>query len=106
MMTTRPIDREGVVQVIDDAMGELRASGVPINGPLSARPETALFGPGGALDSLGLVQLIVFIEDRLAGQFGAAIALADEKALSEKRSPFRTVEALTDYVVRRLGADA
>jgi D-alanine--poly(phosphoribitol) ligase subunit 2 len=104
MMTTKSIDREGVVQVIYEAMDELRESGVPTKGPLRPALETPLFGSHGLLDSLGLVQLIVFIEDRLATEFGAALTLADDKALSEKRSPFRTVDSLADYVVKRLAS--
>jgi acyl carrier protein len=102
MMTTRTVDQQGVLQAVYGAMRELRESGVPAAGPPQASIETPLFGPHGMLDSLGLVHLIVVLEDRLADLFGVNLTLADDKALSERRSPFRTVGSLTDYVVKRL----
>ena len=60
--------------------------------------ETTLFGAGGVLDSIALVGLIVAVEQQVEEDLGAALTLADAKALSQKRSPFRTVGSLTDYV--------
>jgi acyl carrier protein len=56
-----------------------------------------LFGKAGILDSLGLVTVILDVEQRLAEEFGIAIALADDRAMSQKRSPFRTIGSLADY---------
>ena len=64
--------------------------------------ETALYGQGGALDSMALVNLIADIEEALAEQFDASIALADEKAMSAKNSPYRSVSSLTDAVIERM----
>ncbi len=65
-------------------------------------PETVIFGPGGKLDSLGLVQLIVAIEQELGESFDVDLTLADERALSEARSPFRTLGSLIEFVGRRM----
>ncbi len=73
---------------------------------LSKSLDTVLFGPGGALDSIGLVNLIVATEQAVERVFGVAITLADEKAMSQKQSPFRTVRALRDYVETLLNANA
>jgi D-alanine--poly(phosphoribitol) ligase subunit 2 len=102
MMTSRAVDREGVLEAIGDAMHELQESGVETRGPLEASVETPLFGSRGMLDSLGLVQLIVLLENQLEDRYGASLTLADDRALSEKRSPFRTVGTLSDYVMKRL----
>jgi acyl carrier protein len=104
MMTTRAVDQQDVLQAVYGAMRELRESGVPAANPAQASIETPLFGRYGILDSLGLVHLIVLLEDRLTDLFGVKLTLADDKALSEKRSPFRTVGSLTDYVVKRLAS--
>ena len=60
--------------------------------------EAPLYGPGGPLDSLGLVRFIVEIEAAVEGQFGCAVALANERALSQKHSPFLTVGTLAAYL--------
>ena len=62
--------------------------------------ETPLFGRDGVLDSLGLVALVVAVEQAIDDQYGVSVSLADERALSERRSPFRTIGALADYAGR------
>ena len=59
---------------------------------------TELFGKSGVLDSLGLVTLLVTIEQEVEDGFDKSITLADEKAMSQKNSPFKTVGTLTTYV--------
>ena len=66
--------------------------------------ETKLFGDGGALDSLALVSVITDIEEAVEEEFEKQITIADEKAMSLKRSPFSTVGTLTDYVESLLAA--
>jgi len=63
---------------------------------------TPLYGQGGALDSMALVNLIADIEEALAEKFEAFIALADERAMSAKNSPYRNVSSLTDAVIERM----
>lgn len=101
-MPTRTIEREDVFRAVDEAMGDLSVSGVETFDPGETTDETRLFGAGGVLDSLGLVHLIVLLEARLDERFGIAVTLADERALSERKSPFRTVGSLTDYALKRL----
>lgn len=62
-------------------------------------PETALLGRAAVLDSLGLVQLIIEVELQLAERYGLSVTLADERAMSQQRSPFRTVATLADYIM-------
>jgi len=60
-------------------------------------PDTVLFGASAALDSLGLVTLVLGYEGRLFDTYGAEISLASEEAMSRRRSPFRTVGTLAEY---------
>jgi acyl carrier protein len=59
---------------------------------------TCLIGRQSVLDSLGLVTLLVDLEQRLDEEYGLSLTLADERAMSRKQSPFRTVQALADYI--------
>lgn len=63
--------------------------------------DTRLYGAKSPLDSLGLVMLLAEVEQRLAEEVGLDLVLADEKALSQARSPFRRVGTLTDYILER-----
>jgi D-alanine--poly(phosphoribitol) ligase subunit 2 len=71
------------------------SSGVNLNKDL----ETRLYGKNSKLDSLGLVSLIVAVEELLEEKFETIITIADERAISQKESPFRTVSTLADYIV-------
>ena len=63
-------------------------------------PETPLLGRAGVLDSLGLVTLVVALEQTLEDEYGLSVSLADERALSERKSPFRTIGTLAEYAER------
>ena len=60
--------------------------------------ESALFGDGSPLDSFALVNLIVSIEQQLEDLFGVALTLADDRAVSQERSPFLTVGSFAEYI--------
>jgi acyl carrier protein len=64
---------------------------------LTISPDAPLFGAGSALDSLGLVSLLIDIEDALRDR-GIDVMLSDARAMSQKRSPFRSVAALTAFI--------
>lgn len=65
---------------------------------LNLDPEATLFGQDGQMDSLELVNFIVELEYAIADHTGQDLRLADEKALSRSRSPFRTPRALAQYI--------
>ena len=67
-------------------------------------PDTALFGRKGIFDSLGLVSLIVGVEEAIADAFGTTVSLADERAMSQTNSPFRTIRSLAEYAAGLLDA--
>jgi acyl carrier protein len=90
-------DRENVIRLIYQAIDEFNLQHPPEE-RLEKSAESVLFGPEGRLDSLGLVDLILAAEQKIAEELDAVVTLADEKAMSQKSSPFRTVGALADYV--------
>ena len=57
-----------------------------------------IYGDNSQLDSLALVSLIVAVEQNIEDEFGISITLADERAMSQENSPFRSVRSLADYV--------
>jgi len=67
--------------------------------PAQINEETVLVGTDAVLDSLGVVQLIVEVEQRVEGAHSISVTLANDKAMSARNSPFRTVGVLTDHVI-------
>jgi len=62
-------------------------------------PDTLLFGDDGYLDSMAVVSLLIDIEESLLEK-GFEISLSDERAMSEKNSPFKSIPALTNYIAK------
>ena len=60
--------------------------------------DSKLFGGGGPLDSMALVNLVVDLEELIEDDYGKTITLADEKAMSLKNSPFKTINTLSEYL--------
>ena len=61
-----------------------------------------LYGKNGCLDSLGLVNLIVALEEEIEDEFDIALVLTDEKALSQKNSPFQSIRSLSNFILNQL----
>jgi len=59
---------------------------------------TRLFGGDSPLDSTALVSLVIEVEQQISETYGIAIVIADDRAMSQEHSPFRTVGSLTDYI--------
>ena len=60
--------------------------------------DTALFGKSGLLDSMGLVSMIVAVEQDVEDEFDKNVTIADARAMSQKHSPFATVGSLAVYI--------
>src|SRR5205809_2765135 len=82
-----------IYRAVDWINGEL-----PPDRQLIKAPETLLLGSQSVLDSMRLVSLIVAIEREVEDTFGIALTLANERALSLKESPFRSIQSLADYI--------
>lgn len=63
---------------------------------------TKIYGKDGNLDSLALVSLISDLEMMLNEEMKLDITLADEKAMSEKNSPFKDVKTLNEYILNSI----
>ena len=88
--------KDKIVKIIIAAANELNEEEeISVSEELSL--STRLFGENGVLDSMGLVSLVVAVEQAIDEELDASVSLADEKALSQKNSPYRTVETLAEY---------
>jgi acyl carrier protein len=83
-------------EIVLEAMANINLTRAP-GERLEVSETAAIFGPGSPLDSLGLVALLMDIEDAMAGE-GCPITLSDERAMSQTRSPFRNVGRLVQYI--------
>jgi acyl carrier protein len=74
--------------------------------PDNLTEETVLVGKDAVLDSLGVVSLVVEVEQRIEGEHDVSITLANDKAMSARNSPFRTIGVLTDHVMATVAEES
>lgn len=87
--------REKILSIIYDEMNSLLEQD---NVQEEINEETGIYGSSGRLDSMGLVSLLVAVEQAIEDEFDVEITIANAKAMSQKNSPFKTVGSLADYV--------
>ena len=94
--------KEKVVEIIYNIIDEEINSLPSRKNPLIKSEDTVLFGGPSGLDSLDLVNLIIGVEEQVGDVFHCEIAIADESAMSEENSPYRTVNTLAGYILNLL----
>ncbi|MGP0091074.1 MAG: hypothetical protein ACLPKB_14110 [Xanthobacteraceae bacterium] len=70
--------------------------------PIRKTPDAPLYGSDSDLDSLGLINLVVAVEQSVEQRLNVPITLVDDKALSQEVSPFSSIAALVDYIEKLL----
>lgn len=70
--------------------------------PIRKEPSSVLIGRLGQLDSLGLVNFIVTLEQIVNEKFSTHVTIADERAMSQRSSPFLTISSVSNYLTELL----
>ena len=96
--------REKVFGIVQGAVGDLNEE-LGYEELENPGEKTNLHGGDHGIDSLSLVSLIVDLEGQIANEFDTDVVLADEKAMSSRNSPYRTVGSLVDFIVGRLNEE-
>jgi acyl carrier protein len=96
--------RDAIIKVISSTLKDLNEDlqKEELNNPGA---QTYIYGRRGNLDSLALVSLIADLEGKISCEFGNDIILADERAMSQANSPFKTVGNLAEYIHNLLRAE-
>ena len=94
-------EKKAIEALIIDSVKSL-AEDFQIDSLINPDAATLLYGIDGPLDSMALVNLVADIEDAISEKFSVFISLADEKAMSARHSPYRSVTSLADAVLERM----
>lgn len=100
-MSNSRVGEQRVRELLYECLAEVNLERLDEN-QLVCDPATVLFGAGAALDSLDLVWLVVMFEQKIGDALGSEISLTDDRAMSERNSPFQTVTSLVAYTARLL----
>jgi acyl carrier protein len=90
-----------VLQIIYDSIDELNLDRLE-NEKIQKEEDTSIFGSNSILDSMGLVNLITIIEEKLEEKTGKFVSIVDERAMSMESSPFRTIKTLNNFITNLL----
>lgn len=93
--------REQVLKIIEAVIQQINEE-LDYDSLREVTLETILFGGDGGVDSLSLVFIVSNVEKEIYGQLGKSISLANEKAMSMRNSPYRSVGTLLDYTMQCL----
>lgn len=93
-----PLQRTEIADLVLKTLHEL---GEDLEKPDLANGDetTRLFGARSSMDSMGLVNFIADLEERLSDDYQIDITLANQSAMSRTHSPFRRVSACIDYIM-------
>jgi hypothetical protein len=91
------MQREQALQVVYDAIDILNRQ-LPQSRRLTKSPDTIIVGPSGTLDSLGIVNFVLAVEERAGEVAGAPVRLLDEGAMLDANGPFRNVQTLAAFL--------
>lgn len=93
------MDHEQVLRIVYDAVDVVNQQ-LPASKRLDKSPDTVIVGAGGSLDSLGIVTLVILLEEKVGEALGTTVQLLDEQMLVED-SPFQSIGALAHYIATR-----
>jgi len=88
---------EQALQLVYDAIDAVNPQ-LPRSRRLAKSPDTIIVGPSGSLDSLGIVNLVIALEERASETIGAAVRLFDDTAFIDAAGPFRSVDSLARHL--------
>jgi acyl carrier protein len=74
---------------------------LPPDTQLTKTPETVVVGPGGTLDSLSIVNLLVLLEEELGKELGGRVVLLDETLIAqatEGQGPLHNLRSIAIHV--------
>ena len=92
------MDRNQVLEQIYAALDVVNSQ-LPPSRRLPRTPDAVIVGPSGALDSLGLVNFVLALEEKMGDAIGRPLMLLDPELLGAEHGPFRTVDTLATHVL-------
>ena len=92
--------KDKVLKILKEAVSDLNEE-LQYESLENPDEDTILFGGDEGIDSLSLVRLVIDVEQRLKEELNLVASLADEKAMSARRTPYRTVGTLADFALEQ-----
>jgi len=92
------MDKDEMTQLVHEVIDDLNEL-LPADEALDKAPETVILGEGGKLDSMGIINLVVALDGKLAGKCGRDVSLTDDPEIFSKDGVLSTVDTMTAYLL-------
>ena len=99
----RMSDSDAILEVICRSIDEVNEQQSP-DQRVGKALDTVLLGEGSPLESLGVVNLIVALEQNLEQRFGVSVSLTEDERLYSSDSPLGTVRSLVGHLAALLAS--
>ncbi len=97
------LDPETIERVTISVLARMNED-LPAAERIPTDPGTALMGDGGMLDSLGIANFIVQMEEAIERSFGRSLSLSDQDLMGLFEEASVTVRSFSEFLYHRLKA--
>ena len=98
------MSREEILLLIDAAIDEINAQ-TSSQRRVAKSEGTVIVGAGSSLDSLGIINLLVSLEAKVAGATGHTVNLLNDDALNDPTGSLHTVASIAEYILQQIQAE-
>lgn len=91
------IEKQAILEIIYSAIDEVNKYAEDED-RLNKTIDQPLFTKNGPLDSMGLVNLVITLEELIETEFGKSVQFMQMDFLNSEKNPMKSVEALADYL--------
>ena len=91
------MEREQALRILYETIDVVNQQ-LPPARRLRKAPETVIVGVAGVLDSLGIVNFIVTLEEKAGEVLGVPVQLLDDTMIVDEAGPLRSVATLTSHL--------
>ena len=96
------ITDDEIYEIIYNSIDEVNSM-LPMEEHLVKLPETLISREGSGLNSLGVLNFVVSLEEQIEIKTGCCVSFADNLALNQEVNPLENVKTIKDYIRTVLG---
>ena len=89
--------RDVIQNIINESIDEINDF-LPQDSQITKDDDQLLYGTNGVLDSMGIINFCLMVEEKFAEVFSKEISLIDDSAFSEEMLPIESVRNLKAYL--------
>ena len=90
-------NKNSIIEIIFTSIKEVNEN-QPSNSKLKLKKDELLVSDKSKIDSLGLITLLVNIEDKINKTYNVRLNLLEENFISDEKTPFQTIDNLAEWL--------